>query len=53
MMMIGSLNILLSLSYSRLPKPGDGPKVQATRRDFYTGEGQVIENRGGRNRERM
>ncbi len=34
MMIIGSSNILFSLSASRLPKSGDDPKVQAALGDF-------------------
>ena len=43
MMMIGSSNILFSLSASRLPKPGDETTVQGTRRDFGSpGDGHRV-----------
>ena len=52
MMIIGSSNILFSLSASRLPKPGDEPKVQGARGDFGRRSLQAIENKQRKNRER-
>ena len=45
MMIIGSSNILFSLSASRLPKSGDAPKVQGAGSDFGIPSSQVIENK--------
>jgi hypothetical protein len=53
MMIIGSSNILFSLSASRLPKSGDEPKVQDARGDFGNRRLQVIENKQRRNRESL
>src|SRR5579863_9544304 len=49
MMIIGSSNILFSLSASRLPKPGDDPRVQGARGDFGRRSLQAIENKQQRN----
>ena len=51
--MIGSSNILFSLSASRLPKSGDDPTVQVARSDFGIRRSQVIENKMQRNRETL
>ena len=51
--MIGSSNILFSLSASRLPKSGDDPKVQVARSDFGIPGIQAIENKMQRNHETL
>ena len=48
-----SAHIWSRFLYTRLPKPGDEPKVQAARCDFGAFQSQVIENKRKINRETL
>jgi hypothetical protein len=50
MMMIGSSPMLFRFLHSRLPQPGDEPKVQGETRDPVTSKMEVTENKGKKNR---
>jgi hypothetical protein len=52
-MMIGSSPILFRFLHSRLPQPGDEPKVQAETGDPVTLKMEVIENKSEKNRENL